>query len=197
MTGVGFGEAKMPNPRLASRYAKALIDLAIEKGQLEQVFADMQWLQAVCSGNRDFVNLLKSPIVNTEVKKKIIDAVTKANISELTKNFITLLAIKNRESNLPEIIAAVIDGYKEYKNIHTVKLTTATPVSDTVKNAIIDQVKRSAGFEKVEVEEQINPDLIGGFVLQVGDKLIDASIAYDLKAIAKQFDNNDFIYKPK
>ena len=50
----------MPNPRLATRYAKSLIDLSIEKGQLEAVFADMQWLQAVCKGNRDFVNMLRA-----------------------------------------------------------------------------------------------------------------------------------------
>ena len=51
----------MPNPRLASRYAKSLIDLAIEKGQLENVYADMQWSAAVCKSNRDFVNLLTQP----------------------------------------------------------------------------------------------------------------------------------------
>ena len=66
----------MQNPRLATRYAKALIDLSIEKGQLEQVFADMQWLQAVCKSNKDFVNLLRSPIIKPDVKKKIVEAVT-------------------------------------------------------------------------------------------------------------------------
>jgi F-type H+-transporting ATPase subunit delta len=64
-----------------------------------------------------------------------------------------------------------------------------------MRNAILDQVKKSAGFENLEMEEKIDPDLIGGFVLQVGDKLVDASVAYDLRQIAKQFENNDFIYK--
>ena len=62
----------MPNPRLATRYAKALLDLAVEKGQLEQVYADMQWIQAVCKSNRDFVNLLRSPIITADVKKKVL-----------------------------------------------------------------------------------------------------------------------------
>jgi F-type H+-transporting ATPase subunit delta len=82
-----------------------------------------------------------------------------------------------------------------HKNIHTIHLTTAIPVSDSVKQAIVTQVKKSAGFDNVEVEDKLNPDIIGGFVLQIGDKLVDASIAYDLKAIARQFKNNDFIYK--
>ena len=62
----------MPNPRLASRYAKALIDLAIEKGQLEEVAADAQWLKAVCKESRDFLNLLRSPIIKGDSKRKIL-----------------------------------------------------------------------------------------------------------------------------
>ncbi len=185
----------MPNPRLASRYAKSLIDLSIETGQLEKVFADMQWLQTICKSNRDFVNLLRSPIIKADTKKKIIQAVTTGRVSELTASFNTLLITKGRESNLPEIIAAFITAYKVYKNIHTVKLTTAAPVSDVMRKAIVEQVKKTAGYQNIELEEKLNPDLIGGFVLQVGDKLIDASVAYDLKAIARQFENNDFIYK--
>ena len=185
----------MPNPRLATRYAKALIDLAIEKNQLEQVFADMQWLRSVYKTNRDFVNLLRSPIINAETKKKIIEAIIKSSVSPITSGFVTLLATKSRESNLPEIVNAFITSYKEKKNIQTIKLSTATEVGDATRQAIINQVKKSGNFEHVELEEKVDPDLIGGFVLQIGDKLVDASIAYDLKAISKQFENNDFIYK--
>ncbi|PZR29277.1 MAG: F0F1 ATP synthase subunit delta [Citrobacter freundii] len=185
----------MPNPRLAARYAKSLIDLAIEKGQLEQVFADMQWLAAVNKSNKDFVNLLRSPIIKADTKKKIVEAVTAGKLSQITTGFNTLLISKSREGYLPEIVTAFIDQYKKYKNIQVIKLTTAAPVSDTLKNAIVDQVKKTAGYQNIELEEKVDPALIGGFVLQVGDQLVDASIAYDLKAIAKQFENNDFIYK--
>ena len=64
-----------------------------------------------------------------------------------------------------------------------------------MKDAIVAQVKKLAGFQNIELEEKVDADLIGGFVLQIGDKMVDASIAYDLRAIAKQFENNDFIYK--
>lgn len=185
----------MPNPRLASRYAKSLIGLAIEKGQLEKVYADMQWLQSVCKSNRDFVNLLRSPVIKGETKKKIVEAVTQGQVSEMTAGFNALLITKSRESNLPEIVNAFITAYKAHKNIHTIRLTTAAPVTEATKTAIIAQVKKSAGFDNIELEEKVDSDLIGGFVLQIGDKLVDASIAYDLKAIAKQFENNDFIYK--
>ena len=185
----------MPNPRLAVRYAKSLIDLSIERDQLEKVFADMQWLQSVCNGNRDFVNVLRSPIIKSDKKEKIIDAVTAGQIGELTLAFTKLLVRKNRESNLPEIISSFVTQYKEHKHIYTVKLATATPLSEDLKNAIVKQIQSVSEMQNIELETTVKPELIGGFVLQAGDKLVDASIAYDLKEIAKQFDNNDFVYK--
>jgi F-type H+-transporting ATPase subunit delta len=185
----------MLNPRLAHRYAKALLDIAVEKGQLDQVFADIQWLQAVCKSNSDFVSLLRSPIIKADKKQKIVEAVAKGNIGEITSGFIRLLISKARESHLPEMLTEFVSLYKRHNNINTVKLTTAVAVSNATRDGIIAQVKKAAGVEKVELEETVNPDIIGGFVLEMGDKMVDASIAYDLREVAKQFKNNDFIYK--
>src|SRR5262245_5977680 len=104
----------MPNPRLASRYAKSILDLAINKGQLETVFADMQWLQQLLKASRDFVNLLRSPIIKNERKEKIVDAVIKGKVSEITDSFVHLLIAKNRENNLAEIITSFIAQYKQH-----------------------------------------------------------------------------------
>lgn len=185
----------MPNPRLASRYAKALLDLSVEQNQLEQVFGDMQWLQAATTQSRDLLNLLRSPITKTELKIKAIGAVLQNNVSELTGKFASLLISKKRESVLPEIATAFIDQYKQHKDIHTATLTTAVPVSDTIKNKIIDKVKQESGYSNIELVEKVDPSIIGGFVLEMGDKQVDASISYDLREVAKQFKNNDFIYK--
>jgi F-type H+-transporting ATPase subunit delta len=102
---------------------------------------------------------------------------------------------KSRESYLPEVVTAFIKQYKANKNIYSVKLTTASGLSEELKSAIVKQVQATTEMQNIELETVVNEALIGGFVLQAGDKLIDASIAYDLKNIAKQFDNNDFIYK--
>ena len=185
----------MPNPRLAYRYAKSILDLAIEKGQLEQVYNDMLYLQQVTKLSRDFLNLLKSPIVSADRKLAVVNAIVGGNVGELTNAFTKLLVNKGREGGLPEIITAFIQQYKSRKGIYTVKLTTATPISDELKNSIINQVKKTSVMQNIELEEKVDPDIIGGFVLQAGDKLIDASISYDLQTISRQFDNNDFIYK--
>ena len=185
----------MLNPRVASRYAKSILDLAVERGQLEEVYKDMLYLQQLNKGSREFLNLLRSPVVKADAKIKAVNAVTSGKISDLTKTFTTLLINKTREAVLPEVITSFIQQYKHQKNINTVKLITATPVSDAVKNSIVEQVKKTSNMTNIELEAVVDPNIIGGFVLQAGDKLIDASISYDLKTIARQFENNDFIYK--
>ncbi len=185
----------MPNPRLASRYAKALLDLSIEKGTLEEVYKDMVWLRTICKGSREFVNLLRSPIIHADAKKKILDQITSGRVNVLTRQFQELLITKNRESILPEVIPSFIDQYKQHKDIHTVKLTTAVPVSQEVKDNITAHIRKDAGYNNIDLEAEVNPDLIGGFVLEVGDKLVDASIAYDLREISRQFQRNEFIYR--
>jgi F-type H+-transporting ATPase subunit delta len=185
----------MPNPRLASRYSKSILDLAIEKGQLEQVYADMLYLQQLNKSSREFLSMLRSPVVTSDKKLAVIDAITSGKISELTSAFTRLLVNKGREAVLPEIITAFVNQYKQHKNIHVVKLTTAVPVSEEVKNTLVARVRQTGGLQNIELETVVDPNIIGGFVLQTGDKLVDASIAYDLKEISRQFENNDFIYK--
>lgn len=185
----------MLSPRLAGRYAKSLIDISKEQNQLEQVYEDMLTLQSINKGSRDFVTLLRSPVVPADKKNKVITAVTEGKISVLTATFIRLLVSKGREAVLPEIIGAFIDQYKKLKNIYPVKLTTATPVSDALKTQIINKIRETSDMQNIELQTIVDQNLIGGFTLQAGDKLVDASISYDLHQISKQFENNDFLYK--
>ena len=185
----------MPNPRLAARYAKSLIDLANERNQVEQVYKDMLYLQALCKESRDFLMLLRSPVVKAEKKITIVLAVTNGKISELTDAFNRLMINKGREAYLPEIVVAFIDQYKHQKGIHTVKLTTAMPVTEEVKKQIISQVQKQTNLNNIDLKDIVDEEIIGGFVLEIGDTLVDASIAYDLNKIKSQFMNNDFIYK--
>ena len=90
----------MTNPRLATRYAKSLITLAIERNVLEATYKDIQFLQSVSKANREFALVLKSPIIAPDKKVAILESVTKGNISELTASFIKLLIKKGRETNL-------------------------------------------------------------------------------------------------
>ncbi len=186
----------MSNPRIASRYAKSLVDLSIEQQQLESVYADMQYYTAACKANRDFVNLLQSPIVHADKKNAIIEEVGQlGNVSALTQSFTRLLVNKGREADLQLIAEAVVDQYNEIKGIHKVKLTTAVAVSDSIKETIKQQVQAAKNAGTIELETVIDESLIGGFVLEFDGKLVDLSILRDLKDIKKQFSNNDYVSK--
>lgn len=184
----------MDNPRLAGRYAKSLVDLSIEQNQLEAVCNDMRLLRSVCKSNADFVIMLRSPIISADKKAKIITAIVGDKISALTNAFIQLLVTKGRESNLPEITTAFIEQYNSLKNIHRVKITTAVPVSDDIKKSIADKVSAMPGVGTVELETAVKEELIGGFLLETNNSLVDASILRDLKDVQKQFKSNEYIH---
>ncbi len=183
----------MTNPRLATRYAKSLLDLSIEQNQLEAVYADMQYMKQINKSNADFVALLRSPIVTSDKKDKILAAVIGDKVCKLTMLFINLLTTKKRESNLPEIVTAFLEQYNKLKNIQTVKLTTAAPISEELKNSIVAKV-RTATTTAVEIETLVDEELIGGFKLEVAGTLIDATILHDLNDVKKQFLNNEYIH---
>ncbi|MEN9598504.1 MAG: synthase subunit delta [Bacteroidota bacterium] len=184
----------MPNPRLADRYAKSLVDFATEKNALDTVKADMQYIDAVCKASKDFSNMLKSPIIKADQKEKIIAATVAGKVGEISAAFVTLLVKKGREADLKEIAAAFINQYNAIKGIHKVKLTTAVAISAEAAKAIGDRVKQANNFGTVELETVVNEKLIGGFVLEFDNKLVDASVATDLREIKKQFSENTYIH---
>jgi len=183
----------MQNPRLAARYARSLLDLAVEQNNLEATLEDVKMLDRVIGQNPEFASVLRSPVIKAERKQAVMFALFGDRMSALTKAFVTLLVSKGRESNLPEIVRAFISQYKEMKRIKTVRLTTAVPVSNAVKEKILQRATASLKDSQVELLETVNPDIIGGFVLEMDDKLFDASIRRDLNDVKTQFLKNIYV----
>ena len=191
---VTLAKSTMNNPRLAGRYAKSLIDLAAELNQVDVIYADMKFVESICKSNPDFVAVLRSPIIKPGTKEKIIESITTGSVNITTSSFISLLVRKGRETNLPEIAIAYIEQFNELRDIHQLKITTALPISEALKNEIVNTVKMSTSLKHIEVETAVKEELIGGFVLEMEGKLIDASILRDLKDIKKQFMDNQYIH---
>ena len=185
----------MPNVRLATRYAKSLFELALEKGELEKVYEDMKLIHDVCKKSRDLVTILGSPIMPVDKKEKIIASVFKGRVTELTAQFTRLLVRKGRESNFLEITTAFIEQYKLYKGIQTLKITTAVPVSDEIKNDIVKKVQDRVNAKEIELIADVNPDVIGGFRLELRDFLIDSTIQNVLNKAKAELKNNDFVFR--
>jgi F-type H+-transporting ATPase subunit delta len=183
----------MPNPRLAARYAKSIIDLALESNQLTAVYADMRYLHELTKVSKEFTGLLRSPIIKGDKKGAAIKAVVSGNVSELTSAFINLLINKGREGDLPEIVSAFVDQYNKMNGITRVSLTTAVPVDEGVRNAITERLQKDANLQSVQLETSVDESLIGGFKLEFNNNLVDASVRHDLNFIRKQFNENLFI----
>lgn len=185
----------MNNPRLAARYGKSLLDLAVEQNQLETVYADMKFLRAVCKANPDFAQVLISPVINADKKQSIIDSIINGRVSKLTTSFIQLLVRKTRESVLPQIAVSFIEQYNKLKDIHQVKLTTAIPMSNDMQQMILDKIRTNTPVKNIELETVVEDSLIGGFKLEMGNILVDATVLRDLNDVKKQFKSNEYIQK--
>lgn len=186
----------MQNPRLASRYAKSLLDLAVEKNCLDAVLQDMQVLNSICTQSRDFDVMLRSPVISADKKLSVITEVLKRfNVNQFTTALINLLVTKGREQSLPEIAPAFIEQYNTLKNIRTVMLTTAAPMNDAIKNSISAKVAGYMPNDKIELKTAVDASLIGGFVLEVEDRLYDASVKKSLNDIRNKVIDTSYVAK--
>jgi F-type H+-transporting ATPase subunit delta len=181
------------NPRLASRYAKSLLDLAVEQKSLPATLQDVQLIDGTIRGSREFAAVLKSPVIKADKKDAIVDAVLGAKMSPLTRAFVKLLTAKGREGTLGEMATSFMEQYRVMNNISQVKLVTAAPVSEQFKENIRQRVSAAMPGQSIELTTEVKPELIGGFVLEMGDKLVDASIKRDLNDVRKQFLKNLYI----
>lgn len=186
----------MQNPRLATRYAKSVLDLAVQQNSLDAVLKDMQLLNAICSKSHDFTLMLRSPVISGDKKLSIISQVVGGQqISPLTTGFIKLLVSKGRELNLPDIAEAFIQQYNELKNIKVVKLTTATPMADSIRASIQERVASFMPTDTIDLKTMVDQELIGGFVLEVEDKLYDVSVRKSLSDIRSKIIDSSYVTK--
>lgn len=183
----------MQQPRLAGRYAKSLIDLAAEKNLLEVIYSDIQYLRALCKESRDFLNLLRSPVVKADKKIAILKEVLSGKLNPLSEAFIQLMVRKGRESVLPSITESFIDMYNKLNGIQQVKLTTAVAVGEELASSITQRLQSDMAFKKIDLESVVDETIIGGFQLEFDGKLFDASVARDLRDVSKQFQGNIYI----
>ena len=183
----------MAESRVASRYVKSLLSLAVEQNAVEAVHKDMQLFDEVCLENRAFANMLKSPIIKHDKKKDILEAIFKGKVHKLTLAILEMLTDKNREPLLPAIAHEFHNAYNEYKGIEKATVTTTIAVDAKLKAEIETIVKKLSAKKQVELVEKIDKDLIGGFILNVGDRQIDASIKNKLKSLRVKFSENPYI----
>ena len=171
---------------IAVRYSKALYALGSERNMLDSVYTDMKMLNEVCRNEPEFRRMLNFPVIPGSKKIEIFSKLFKDRITPETFRFLELIAENRRESYLQAITHAFIEKYKAGKGIKTVTITTVEPINDVVRKTIAHEIKKHyrADIELVENQEE---KIIGGFILRIEDEQFDASVAAQLEKIKREF----------
>ena len=181
----------MASIRVASRYAKALLGLASERGELSAIDNDINTLSELVNASREFELLLVSPIVKPDQKKSVLEALLKNKISGVTFSFINLLVSKGRESAVPSIIKETKSQLRTMNNIQAATVKTASPLDENSREKVLAEVAKLHNGE-IELKEIVDPEILGGFVLTMDDKEIDASIKRQLKTLGRKLTEHDY-----
>lgn len=178
----------MTSHRAAKRYAKSLIELAKEQDCLELVYDDMQFFSTVVKENRLFAVMLKNPIIKHDKKRKILHALFDERMNKLSLLAFDLITKKNRESILEEIAYEFQVQYNNLKGLQVAEITTTMSLDDEMRKKFNNLVKEISGKE-AKLDEIVDEDIVGGFVLNIGDKRLDQSIRSQLNSIKRELTN--------
>ncbi len=178
----------MSNSRAAIRYAKAILDLAVDTKATDKVEKDMRNIVATISGSAELKNMLASPVINAAVKKATLLEVFKGS-DTMTQGLIGILIENRRVGLLNEVAEKYIILNEQLKGKDLAYVTTAVPLSTELEKQILNKVMALTG-KKVTIENKIDESIVGGFVLRVGDLQYDASISNKLSNLKREFTNS-------
>jgi F-type H+-transporting ATPase subunit delta len=179
--------------RIATRYAKSLFDLAVKAGKLDKVHEDITYVREVAR-NHEFAAVMKNPLISTEKKEGIFAAIFKEKVEEITLNTLMVMAEHKRESYLKDICVIFHSLYNKAKHISKVIVTTAEAVSEQTVENILAEFKAKGLIEaEVELTTKIDSSIVGGFIVQFGDQVYNASIAYKIEQLRTKFSENLYI----
>lgn len=171
---------------VAIRYAKSLIDLAVEQKALEAVNADMELFARTIKANSELKAVLENPIIYQDKKIHVLDAIFGGKVNPVTIAFFKLMVNKNRAEVLYPAAQEFINQYDVINNITKATVVSAAELSEANKKTIIAEIEASTKGT-VKLTAKVNPALIGGFILTVGDRQVDTSISSSLTKLKKEF----------
>jgi len=184
----------MKGTRAALRYAKATLNLAKEKGFAKEVNDDMILIQSTIEENHDLEVMLKSPVIKSKAKKSVLTEIFEKKVNGITMGLLNLLIENKRPALLMLVAKEYIVIYDFLQGVEVAQVTSAVPLSKELEKEILKRVEEYVGKE-VSLNNVVDPSIIGGFVLRVGDKLYDSSVSYRLKDLLSQFEDNHYISK--
>jgi|KNS12NT20metaT_FD_contig_121_53779_length_3275_multi_6_in_0_out_0_2 F-type H+-transporting ATPase subunit delta len=184
----------MKDARAALRYAKAILNLAKDVKEETAVENDMKLIADTISENQELEVVLNSPIVKSADKMNVLKATFTGKVNNITLGLFNLLLENKRIALLGSIAKQYSILFDYYKHIKVAKVTTAVPITSEIEKQVLAKIESLTG-DKANLENEVNPSILGGFILRVGDVQYDASISNYLNELKKEFDNSHYIPK--
>ena len=182
----------MNGSRAAIRYAKAILSFALEQQKEVEVNNDMILVANTVNESKELQLLLNSPVLKAEIKKLALKEVFAGKVTPLTIGLINLLIDNKRLPILGEVAIKYTVIYDSLKGIEVAKVTTAVALTEELNKQVLSKVIEITG-KQATIENIINPDIIGGFILRIGDIQYDASVSNKLQLLKRQFEKESFI----
>ncbi|MFO0038219.1 MAG: ATP synthase F1 subunit delta [Synechococcaceae cyanobacterium] len=168
---------------ITTPYADAFLQVSDAKGETVQVVDQAREILAIWRQSPELRAAMGSPVLETESKKAALVSLFGEQLSPSFLNLLKLLADRGRIGYLDAVLERLLELYREQNSIALATLTSAEPLSEEQQASLTEKVKQVAGTEHVEIDLQVDPALIGGFVLRVGSKVIDASLAGQVRRL--------------
>lgn len=172
--------------RASIRYAKAILQSANQNNTAAVLFGDMQSIFNTIEGSRELQTVLQSPVIKANDKKQALLKIFSGQ-SETTHSLINILVENKRTPLLGKVAKSFIDLYNEEQGVKVANVITAIPLSSHLESKVLSKVKELTGSEKVTIKSEIDPTIIGGFILRVGDIQYDASISNQFRNLKREF----------
>ncbi len=184
----------MKGTRAALRYAKAILGLAKEKGLASEINNDMLLIDKTINENADLLSMLKMPIIKSDMKKSALTKIFSESVNPITIGVFNLLIENKRLTLLPLVAKEYTIIYDYLKGIEIAQVTSAIPLTKELEAKLLIKLKEIVGKE-ITIKNIVDPSIIGGFILRVGDKQFDSSISNQLNLLLSNFKNNHYISK--
>lgn len=177
----------MTGTRAASRYAKAIFEIASSKGQSEVVGKDMASIAQLIQTNTELKDFILNPTVSVEAKNTALNKIF-GDTNDITKSLFRLLFENKRFEILEQISNSYSSLYQEVNNIQTAYVTTAFDITPEVEKQVLAKIATFSN-KKIVIKNIVDPSILGGFVLRIGDQQFNASVSSNLRKLSRELSN--------
>ena len=175
--------------KIAAPYARALFDFSVDKNIMHQITADFQNLEIFLDESTELTDYLSNPIVSQAAKNEVLTKTLKSQVNSETFKFLMILVRRDRINLLKSVITIYLALVYETASIKTIEVVTAVEFSNAQKTTLIQKLKELTNAREIKLAITVDPNLIGGFLIETDSKIIDFSIKNQLQQLAKHLDS--------